>query len=219
MTVKLQAKGCFITFEGGEGTGKTTQIKQLANSLKAEGYDVVTTREPGGTPEAEKIRDILVKRDGGNWTPAAECLLFFAARSMHVETLIKPALAAGKIVISDRFADSTRAYQSAGRGLPPEAIEKIYEVTLGNFSPDLTFIMDIHPTEGLKRANRRLENDQSTEDRFENLDMAFHERLRARFLDIAQKEPGRCRVVNAADPIDKLAEKILSEVKRKVGHV
>ena len=122
----MAGKGFFITFEGGEGSGKTTQINLLEDKLKALSHKVVTTREPGGTPEAEKIRTLLVHRDGGDWTPTAECLLFFAARNMHVETLIKPSLTAGKVVISDRFADSTRAYQSAGNGLAQETIETIY---------------------------------------------------------------------------------------------
>lgn len=154
--------GFFITLEGGEGTGKSTQISLLAGFLREQGYDVVTTREPGGTPEAEKIRELLVHRDGGNWTPAAECLLFFTARHMHVETLIKPALAAGKIVISDRFTDSTRAYQSYGHNvLPPEMIESVKQIAIGDFEPDLTFILDIDVKTGLRRAGKRLDEDGS----------------------------------------------------------
>ncbi len=145
-------RGLFITLEGGEGSGKSTQIKALAERLRAQGYDVVTTREPGGTPEAEKIRDLLVKRDGGKWTPMAEVLLLFAARAMHVDTLIKPALAAGKIVISDRFTDSTRAYQCYGHGVAMDILEGIDQLVLNGFKPDLTFILDVPVEQGLARA-------------------------------------------------------------------
>lgn len=211
------SKGLFITLEGGEGSGKSTQIKTLAARLRDEGHEVVTTREPGGTPEAEKIRDLLVKRDGGAWTPVAEILLLFAARQMHVENLIKPALAAGKIVISDRFTDSTRAYQSYGHGAAAGMVEGINKLALDGFSPDLTFILDVPVETGLARAGKRLKRDKSGEDRFENLDTSFHERLRQGYLDIARKEPDRCVVVDASQPMEKiaalLAEKTLARLK------
>jgi len=200
--------GLFITLEGGEGTGKTTQIGLLAKELEKRGYEVVQTREPGGTTEAEKIRELLVDREGGNWTPVAECLLFFAARNMHAETLIKPALAAGKIVISDRFADSTRAYQNYGHGLDLEIVEKINNLSLGTFQPDLTFILDLPVETGLQRAGKRLEEDQSAEDRFEQLDIAFHENLRQGYLKIAAKHSERCVVVNAEQSIEEIAEEL-----------
>jgi dTMP kinase len=211
------SKGLFITLEGGEGSGKSTQIKALAQRLRDEGYEVVTTREPGGTPEAEKIRELLVKRDGGNWTPEAEVLLLFAARQMHVENLIRPALAMGKIVISDRFTDSTRAYQSYGHGAATEIVEEINKLALDGFAPDLTFILDVPVETGLARAGKRLQRDKSGEDRFENLDVSFHERLRQGYLDIARKEPKRCVVIDATQPVEKitaaLVEKTLARLR------
>lgn len=202
-------KGFFISLEGGEGTGKSTQIKLLANALRDKGYDVVVTREPGGTPEAEKIRELLVRRDGGNWTPMAECLLFFTARHMHVETLIKPALAEGKIVISDRFTDSTRAYQSYGHGiLPLEKIEEVRALSIGNFEPGLTFILDIPVKTGLRRSGCRLDEEGSDEDRFENLDLSFHERLRQGYLQIAKDHAERCRVIDADRTIEEIATEL-----------
>lgn len=207
MQPSLTGRGFFITLEGGEGTGKSTQISLLADFLREQGYDVVTTREPGGTPEAEKIRELLVHRDGGDWTPMAECLLFFTARHMHVETLIKPALAAGKIVISDRFTDSTRAYQSYGHNvLSPEMIETVKNIAIGDFEPDLTFILDIDVKTGLRRAGRRLDEDGSGEDRFEQLDLSFHKRLREGYLKIAAQHSRRCRVINADRTIEEIAE-------------
>ncbi len=210
-------KGFFITLEGGEGSGKSTQIKTLAARLRDEGHEVVITREPGGTPEAEKIRELLVKRDGGAWTPVAEILLLFAARQMHVERLIKPELENGSIVISDRFTDSTRAYQSYGHGIPLETVEGINKLALNGFAPDLTFILDIPVEMGLARAGKRLQRDKSGEDRFENLDVSFHERLRKGYLDIARKEAGRCVVIDASQPVEKvaalLAKKTLARLK------
>jgi dTMP kinase len=214
------SSGFFITFEGGEGSGKTTQIRLLAESLRARSHDVLITREPGGTPEAEKIRDLLVQRDGGSWTPMAEALLLFAARIMHVETLIKPALAAGKIVISDRFTDSTRAYQSYGHGLPRETVESLNSLVLRDFSPHMTFILDLPVETGLARAGKRLSQDASGEDRFEQLDVSFHEKLRQGYLDIAAGNPRRCMVINAdrsvADIADELQKKALDKICSKI---
>ncbi|HTK84046.1 MAG TPA: dTMP kinase [Patescibacteria group bacterium] len=209
-----RTSGLFITFEGGEGSGKTTQIKLLADKLKAEGNDVVTTREPGGTSEAEKIRSLLVNRDGGDWTPVAEVLLLFAARSMHVENLIKPALAAGKTVICDRFTDSTRAYQSYGHGLPIETVESINTMTLNGFEPHMTFILDLPVEAGLARAGKRLAQDASKEDRFEKLKTDFHERLRQGYLDIAKKNPRRCMVINADQSVEAVAAAIHSRLQK-----
>ena len=156
----------FITFEGGEGSGKTTQIQLLKEFFESKGRDVITTREPGGTVEAEKIRELLVQRDGGDWTPTAEALLFFTARHMHVETKIKPALDAGKIVICDRFTDSTIAYQGYGHQFDLDILNNIKQVSIGDFQPDKTFILDIDVREGLTRAGKRMEGDidGSTED-------------------------------------------------------
>jgi dTMP kinase len=196
-------KGLFITLEGGEGAGKSTQSRQLKSALESLGREVILTREPGGTPEAEKIRDLLVQRDGGNWTPMAECLLFFAARQMHVETLIKPAIAAGKIVICDRFTDSTIAYQGYGHGFDIPTIRQVEQVTLNGFKPDLTFILDLPVANGLARSLRQKDSasgKENTEDRFENMKIDFHEKLRHGFLDIAAQDKTRCVVVDALQP-------------------
>lgn len=213
-------QGIFISLEGGEGAGKTTQISLLRDSLVERGYDVVTTREPGGTPEGEKIRNLLVQRDGGAWTPMAEILLFLSAREMHVERLIKPALAAGKIVISDRFLDSTLAYQGYGHGFDLEKIQSLSALALNDFAPDLTFILDVDPKVGLGRSNRRLgaeEGEKNKEDRFERLDFSFHEKLRQGFLSIAKADPERCKVVSASLAVDKIADYLLEESLKKLG--
>ncbi len=209
--------GIFITLEGGEGAGKTTQIRLLSESLRAQGCDVVITREPGGTPEAEKIRDLLVKRDGGDWTPLAECLLLYAARQMHVENLIKPALAAGQIVISDRFADSTRAYQSFGHGLPLETVESLHKLSLGDFAPDLTFILDLPVDAGLARAGKRMAVDNSHEDRFERIGGGFHERLRQGFLEIARRDASRCVVIDATRCVEDIAADLAAHVRERLA--
>jgi dTMP kinase len=214
-------KGIFISFEGGEGCGKTTQIRKLAGFLKERGHEVVTTREPGGTHEAEKIRELLVQREGGNWSETAECLLFFAARAMHVRDLIKPALSEGKIVLSDRFTDSTRAYQSYGHGFPLSTVEQVKELSIGDFEPDLTLILDIEPITGIERSERRLtENSapdlESTEDRFERLDLSFHKSLRQGYLEIAADNPERCKVLDANQGIEELAGQIGNIVLEKL---
>lgn len=209
-------KGLFITLEGGEGAGKSTQSRRLKSALESAGRDVVLTREPGGTPEAEKIRDLLVQRDGGNWTPMAECLLFFAARQMHVETLIKPALAAGKIVICDRFTDSTIAYQGYGHGFDISTIEQIAKLSLGDFKPDLTFILDLPVADGLARSLKQKDiagGKENTEDRFEKLKIDFHEKLRQGFLTIAKNEPNRCVVVDAGGSADDVYNVIWTRIQ------
>lgn len=212
-------RGLFITFEGGEGAGKSTQSRRLKSALEDMGRDVVLTREPGGTPEAEKIRDLLVQRDGGNWTPMAECLLFFAARQMHVETLIKPAIANGKIVICDRFTDSTIAYQGYGHGFDIPTIREVERLTLGGFKPDLTFILDLPVSEGLQRSLKQkviATGKENTEDRFEKLQFDFHEKLRQGFLDIASQDKARCVVVDASQSADEVYHSIWQSVCKKI---
>ena len=215
--------GLFITFEGGEGSGKTTQINRLANSLTEVGHKVITTREPGGTPEAEKVRDLIVQKDGGEWTPMAETLLLFSARLMHVETVIRPALNEGKIVICDRFYDSTLAYQGYGRGLDHHMIEELYLITLGHFKPNVTFMMDIDPEVGLERAGRRIASESLSvaqrEDKYEGLDIEFHKRIRQAFLDIAKHNYRRCMVINADRPLDVLADEIKNIIFAKIEAV
>ncbi len=214
-------KGLFITFEGGEGAGKTTQIKAIAEWLNNQGIEVASTREPGGTPEAEKLRDLLVKRDGGNWTAEAEVLLFFAARHMHVTDVIKPALEKGKVVICDRFTDSTRAYQAYGHGQDLQFINKVNDLVLQGFEPDLTFILDIPAKDGLARSKRRQSeigsDDAASEDRFEKLDIAFHEKLRQGFLDIAQNDPDRCFVIDALQKPDEITNRLQSLISKEGG--
>lgn len=212
--------GYFITFEGGEGSGKTTQINKLAQRLTEAGHKVLTTREPGGTPEAEKIRDLMVRRGAGNLTPMAEVLLVFAARVLHVDQVIKPALAEGRVVICDRFTDSTRAYQGYGHGVDLAAIEAINDTVLGGFSPDLTFVLDITAQEGLARAEKRLTSEsyaeREAEDRFEQLAVAFHERLRQGFLTMAKDDPTRCMILDAARTVEELASDILDEATQRL---
>lgn len=204
--------GLFISFEGGEGSGKTTQINTLSRFLTDQGYKVITTREPGGTDEGETIRQLLVKKDQGNWSPKAELLLFYAARTMLVENVIKPALAEGKIVISDRFSDSTLAYQGYGHGLDPQIIYALDNAILGGLKPDMTFLLDIPAEQGIERSVRRLsgESMQSmrAEDRFEQMDLDFHKRLREGFLEIAKTDPTRIQIIDARQNINEISQHI-----------
>jgi dTMP kinase len=211
----MSARGLFITLEGGEGGGKSTQSKRLKEALESAGHAVVLTREPGGTPEAEKIRTLLVDRAGGDWSAVAETLLLFAARAMHVRDCIAPALAAGKIVICDRFTDSTRAYQGYAGGMALQAIEDIKRVAIGDFEPDVSFILDIPAAIGLSRSNRRMAHTGATEDRFENKALEFHEKLRQGYLDIAAKNPARCHVIDATQGIDDILKHILAVIPTK----
>ncbi len=192
-------RGVFITFEGGEGAGKSTQIARLAATLRAQGgREVVTTREPGGTKRAEGFREALLRGVAKPFGPFAEALMFAAARIDHVDGLIRPALARGAIVLCDRFADSTRAYQGAAGGLDPALIASLERVTLEGLRPDLTLILDMPAEGGLARARRRSgEGQEEGPDRFEAEALSFHERLRAAFLAIAEAEPARCRVIDA----------------------
>jgi len=191
-----RTKGLFITFEGGEGCGKSTQLKILEAHLEAKGYEVVTTREPGGTPAAEAIREFLLDPANDTLSPVAELLLYEAARAQHVSERILPALDAGKIVLSDRFYDSTTAYQGAGRGLGLEDVVRLHAVATGGLTPDLTILIDVPAALGLSRAT------QGGSDRIERETMDFHERVRAEFLRLAEAEPERIRVVDGAKSID-----------------
>ena len=202
-----------ITFEGGEGAGKTTQINALAAYLQTTtGRHITTTREPGGTDEAEKIRSLLVERDGGNWDYLAETLLFFTARHMHIKDKIRPALKKGHIVICDRFTDSTIAYQGYGHGFDLKTLENIQNLCIGDFQPDLTFLLDVPVETGLTRAGKRLSSHNSTEDRFEKLDIRFHERLRQGFLSLAAQSPERIKVIDAEQPQASVTDEILKGI-------
>jgi len=205
------ADGRFITFEGGEGAGKSTQVKRLAAALEAGGRDVVETREPGGSAGAEEIRKLLVAGAVDRWQPTTELLLHYAARFEHVEMVIRPALKAGKWVICDRFHDSTVAYQGFGHGLRVERITDLHQLLLDDFKPDLTFIMDISVEAGLARTGGR----DGNEDRYERMGRDFHERLRQGFLDIAAAEPERCAVVDASLDEDAVHETVLIGVANR----
>jgi dTMP kinase len=205
------ARGRFITLEGGEGAGKSTQVRRLAAHLAAQGIPVLVTREPGGSAGAEKIRSLLL--DGGGFDPVAEAMLMFAARREHVVATIRPALAAGMWVICDRFADSTRAYQCHGQGVPGEVYRKLADLALEGLAPDLTLILDIPPEAGMARAAAR----GVAADRYERLDSGFHARVRAVFLAIAAAEPARCAVVDATRDADAVFAAIRAELGARLG--
>ena len=206
-------RGRFITLEGGEGAGKTTQIRLLADALIGWGKRVVLTREPGGSPGAEEIRGLLVSGETGRWGPVTEALLHTAARRDHLERTVWPALEAGHWVICDRFFDSTMAYQGYGLGLGRDLVTTLQATALGDFRPDLTLILDLPVEEGLARAAAR----RGGEDRYERMDVAFHHRLRDGFLDIAAREPERCVVVDADHPVEAVQAAILDHVTRRLG--
>ncbi len=205
------AGGRFITLEGGEGVGKSTQVRRLAVALRERGYDVVTTREPGGSPGAEEIRQVLITGGGERWSPVTEALLLFAARRDHLERTIWPALERGAWVISDRFADSTLAYQGHGHELNQDIIIRLYANVIGKFYPDLTLVLDLPVEAGLARVHAR-----GAADRYEEMDIAFHRRLRQGFLDIAAHDPRRCVVIDASEPEEAVAAGILETVGRRL---
>ncbi len=207
----MQSRGKFITFEGGEGCGKTTQIKLLSEALTAQSIAHIVTREPGGTTLAERIRPLVVEASGSTeeWSPLAETLLFLAARVQHWQQKIAPALAAGSWVLCDRFIDSTLVYQGMGKGLGLEYLRGLHRALLGNvWLPDITLLLDISPEIGLKRAATRSGN----ETRFEEMETAFHQKLRAGFLEIAAAEPARFCVINAEQSIVQIQHEIMSAV-------
>lgn len=201
----------FITLEGGEGTGKSTQAKRLAAALQKRGIETVVTREPGGSPGAEQIRRLLVEGEPGRWDPLTETLLLFAARADHISRTIKPALSSGKWVISDRFTDSTYAYQGVGRGMDRETIRRIETISVADFRPNLTLILDLPVSVGLARANARRDG----ENRFEGFDTAFHEKLRQAFADIARRNGDRCFLLDAGGSEDDVAELIWQTVAKR----
>lgn len=204
-------RGFFISFEGGEGAGKSTQIRRLAERLQATGHDVVVTREPGGSAGAEAIRELLVNGSADRWSPVTETLLMYAARRDHVERVIRPALVEGKVVLCDRFADSTRAYQGAGGDAPASLIASLEEHVLGGTIPNLTLILDLPAEVGLRRAEVR-----GGAARFESKGLHFHERLRAGYLEIARREPERCVVIDADAEIDAVTAAIAEAVAQRL---
>ena len=201
-----RTRGLLITFEGGEGCGKSTQLELLRTYLESKGYEVLATREPGGTPAAEAIRAILLDPANDALSPVTELLLYEAARAQHVAERIGPALEAGKIVLSDRFYDSTTAYQGAGRGLPLDNLSGLHAIATKGLEPDLTIVIDVPAALGLARAT------QGGSDRIEREKIDFHERVRAGFLRIAREEPGRVRVVDGAKSLDEVAAAVRENV-------
>lgn len=217
------ARGLFVTFEGGEGAGKSTQIRLLAEALRARGHTVVTTREPGGSPGAEALRHVLLSGAAEPFGVRMEALLFAAARADHLDCVIRPALARGDIVLCDRFVDSSRVYQGVTGNLEPPLMAALERVSIGTTMPDVTLVLDLPAEVGLQRARRRAgeEAEGAAPDRFEKEKLEIHEKRRQGFLDIAAREPERCRVVDASLDKERIARDILSEVKlviaRKIG--
>lgn len=205
------ARGFFITFEGGEGAGKSTQIDRLAKKLRAKKYDVLLTREPGGSPGAEAVRHVLLSGSAEPFGPEMEALLFAAARSDHVEQMIRPAVERGAIVLCDRFLDSSRVYQGVTGELNPAFMASVERVAVNGMIPDMTLILDIDPAEGLRRATAR-RGDGDGPDRFEKETLAIHRRRREAFLAIAEAEPKRCLVVDASRDPDEVEDVITAAV-------
>jgi dTMP kinase len=214
-----KSAGKFITLEGGEGSGKTTQIRLLAEALKGVGLDTVMTREPGGAPGAEIIRGLLVEGAIDRWQPMTEALLHFAARLEHVHTTIIPALEAGRWVISDRFSDSTVAYQGYGHDLGQSVMVRLHGVVLGDFQPDLAIILDIPDDVGLARAGKRETADGAGEDRYERMGQDFHRRVRDGFLDIARHNSERCSAIDADQTPENVHRDILNLIEGRLGTV
>jgi dTMP kinase len=207
-------RGRFITLEGGEGAGKSTQVRLLVARLEERGIEVVATREPGGSPRAEELRNVLLSGAAARFGPAGEAILFSAARIDHVDNRIEPALARGAWVLSDRFADSTRAYQGALGKLDRRFILALERIAIANARPDLTIFLDIPPEAGLLRVSKRRNGEPA--DRFEAEGIEFHANLRNAFREIAKAEPDRCVTVNALAPEDEVAAAIWREVEERL---
>lgn len=207
------SRGIFITLEGGEGTGKSTQTRRLVERLRAEGRGVVQTREPGGSAGAEAIRNLVVAGDAERWSARTETLLMYAARSDHLERTIRPALEAGDWVVCDRFADSSRAYQGAGGGVAPTFIELLDAGIVADDQPDLTLVFDLPVEVGLERAFGR----GLFETRFESKGLAFHSRLREGFLEIARDHPERCVLIDADGTEDEIEARVWAAVQARTS--
>ncbi|MFC0632646.1 dTMP kinase [Brevundimonas balnearis] len=206
-------RGRFITLEGGEGAGKSTQAARLVEALERQGRRVIRTREPGGSKGAEDIRGLVVRGDAERWSARTEALLMFAARSDHLERTIRPALERGEWVICDRFADSSRVYQGVAGGLDPDFIEALDEAVVGPDQPDLTLIFDLPVETGLARAGTRA----GDEDRFEGKGAAFHARLAEGFRDLPRRFPGRCVLIDASGDPDAVSARVMAAVEARLG--
>ncbi|SFG24416.1 dTMP kinase [Sulfitobacter dubius] len=209
---KTRTPGLFVTFEGIDGSGKSTQARLLADHLTAQGHDVVLTREPGGSPGAEEIRALVLQGDPDRWSAQTEILLFTAARRDHLERTIRPALEAGKIVICDRFADSTRMYQGLSRGDLRQMVDDLHALMIG-VEPDLTILIDMDPANGLERALSR----QTAEERFEDFGVELQAKMRAGFLSLAEEFSHRFQVIDGGRDIDSVARDVTTTVTAHLG--
>ena len=209
--------GLFVALEGGDGSGKSGALAYLGEALRHLPGGVLLTREPGGTGEGLAIRALLLTRGTHDWDPQAELLLLAAARAQHVARVIRPALAAGRVVVSDRYVGSTLAYQGAGRGLDEAAIRSVHALTTGDLWPDLTVVLDVAPELALARGLARLRAEASREDRFESLGLAFHHRVRQSFLQQARAAPERHAVIDASRPVDAVRAAVAEVILRKEG--
>jgi dTMP kinase len=205
--------GRFVVFEGGDGAGKGSALAAVAEALAEDGRDVLTTREPGGTPEGLALRGLLLSAAGSVWDQGAELLLMTAARVQHVRRVIRPALAAGRIVLCDRFVGSTLAYQGGGRGLPPALIRDLHRIFVDDIRPDLTVLMDVDAATGLSRSRQRLAGTATDEGRFETLDLGFHERVRGAFLEQAEAAPDATIVIDASRPLESVRPDVIARVR------
>ncbi|WP_348657302.1 dTMP kinase [uncultured Sulfitobacter sp.] len=209
---KTRTSGLFVTFEGIDGSGKSTQARLLADHLTAQGHDVVLTREPGGSPGAEEIRALVLQGDPDRWSAQTEILLFTAARRDHLERTIRPALDAGKVVICDRFADSTRMYQGLSRGDLRQMVDDLHALMIG-VEPDLTLLIDMDPANGLERALSR----QTAEERFEDFGVELQAKMRAGFLSLAEEFSDRFQVIDGGRDMDSVARDVTTTVTAYLG--
>lgn len=216
---RSKTKGLFITFEGGEGAGKSAQISRFAAYLREQGQEVITTREPGGTEIGKEIRRLLVEGDKDKFDEITEILLFYADRRIDLTKVIRPAMEEGKIVLSDRFNDSTIAYQYYGSNkfADRKIMDNLYQIVAGDFKPDITFLLDIDVKVGLERSFKKAQTMINKELRFENVDIAFHERLRQGYLELAKQEPERFIVIDASGSIDEVTEKIIEVYNHRIN--
>jgi dTMP kinase len=210
-------QGRLIVFEGGDGAGKGSALAAVAEAFTADGLDVLTSREPGGTPEGLELRSLLLSAAGSVWDQGSELLLMTAARVQHVRRVIRPALASGKIVLCDRFVGSTLAYQGGGRGLPLALIRDLHRIFVDDVWPDLTVLMDVDAAIGLGRSRQRLAGARAEggadEGRFEALDLGFHERVRAAFLEQAEAAPDATIIIDASRPLDSVRPDVVTQVR------